>query len=142
MKSNVSIPPRRADWRARLADYAASVAGKKFRFGQLDCALFAAGAVEAQTGLDLAAEWRGNYRSLAHGLRAIKEAGFSDHIDLVAAHFPTIAPSMARVGDIAVLPSDEGEAALGIVQGPGVYCLTPEGLVTVSRSLITKAFEV
>lgn len=139
-----SIPPRLPDWRVRLRDYLAGIGAQAFRPGRLDCALFAAGAVEAVTGLDLAAPFRGSYRTLADGLTALEATGFPNHVSFVAAHFPEVAPSMAQVGDLAVMPSEgEGEAAaLGVVQGAGVYGLLPSGLAVQSRLKIVKAFRV
>lgn len=134
---------RRPDWRARLAEYLAQVAHNRFRPGAHDCALFAAGAVEAMTGADLAAEWRGTYRSLSGGRKALKAAGFADHVALVASHFEEVPPAFARVGDVAVLPGATRQgAALGIVQGASVYCLLPSGLAVVSRLHMKKAFRV
>jgi len=136
------LPPRRADWRARLAQYVASVAARPFRPGAHDCALFVAGAVEAMTGADAARDWRGTYRTLAAGQAALQSAGFLDHVDFVAAICPPVAPSLAQVGDLAALPGDDGPAALGVIQGGGVYCLSPGGLVIVSRLYIEKAFSI
>lgn len=131
---------RRADWRVGLSAYLNKVARKPFRPGSHDCALFVAGAVEAMTGADLAAQWRG-YKSLEEGRERLSEAGYGDHVSLVASLFNEVAPSFAQVGDIVVLPADTG-ASLGIVQGEGVYCLTPAGLAVVSRMLAERAFRV
>lgn len=136
------IPPRRADWRSRLAQYLAAVAHRPFRPGQHDCALFAAGAVEAMTGADLASAWRGSYRRLEDGLAALQAAGFEGLPALAAACFPEVAPALAQAGDLAVLPGDETGAALGVVQGPAVYVLDPRGLAVVSRLHMKKAFRV
>jgi len=137
------IPPRRPDWRARLATYLADLAGRRFRPGRHDCALFAAGAVEAMTGVDLAAPWRGTYRSLEQGRAALEAAGWASHQEFVAAHFAPVAPSLAQVGDLAVMPGEiEGSAALGVVQGPAVYVLTPAGLGLTSRLHMLEGYRV
>lgn len=57
------------DWHARLAAYVFDAGRTPFAYGSHDCALFAAGAVEAMTGTDLAAGWRGIYRTLAGASR-------------------------------------------------------------------------
>lgn len=136
-----TLPPRRADWRARLGAYVAAQAGRPFAPGRLDCALFVAGAVEAMTGHDPAAKFRGTYRTLAGGARALAAAGFADHVDFVAAHCPEVAPAFAAVGDLAVLPGGRAPA-LGVVQGGGVYCLRAGGLALVSRLEIQRAFRI
>lgn len=133
--------PRRTDWRARLAQYVAAMAGQGFSYGALDCALFAAGAVEAMTGADLAAGYRGRYRTLTGGLRHLRAAGYADQVALAAACFPEVPPAYAAAGDLVALPGDAG-AALGIVQGGGVYCLQPAGLAVVSRLHVQRAFRI
>lgn len=135
---------RLPDWRARLADYLAEVAGRRFRPGSHDCALFAAGAVAAMTGHDLAAEWRGKYLSLGAGRAMLRARGYADHIDLASEYFRPVSPALAQVGDLAVLPGDlPAEAgALGVVQGAAVYALRPQGLVTINRLHMKRAFRV
>jgi len=138
----LTLAARRPDWRARLEEYLPRVASQPFRPGRHDCALFVAGAVEAMTGEDPAAAWRGAYRSLAAGRDALQAAGFPDHVALVASVCEEIPPALASVGDIAVLPGDGEGAALGLVQGAAVYVLRPGGLALVNRLHIERAFRV
>lgn len=144
MEHRAKIPPRRATWRADLAAYLAGVAGHPFRPGALDCALFASGAVAAMTGADLAAPWRGQYRTLSEGRAALAAAGFADHVEFVAAHFQEIPPARAGVGDLMVFPAArKGQpAALGVVQGAAAYVLTPAGLSLVDRLAAKRAWRV
>lgn len=114
---------RYPDWQARLVAYLSATAALIQEPGVHDCALFPAGAVEAMTGVDLAADWRGTYSSFEEGLNALKAAGFADHIDLVARHFAEIAPAFAQAGDLAVVDGLLGPS-LGVVQGEGIYVLT------------------
>ncbi|GAB5431083.1 MAG: hypothetical protein EpisKO_04530 [Epibacterium sp.] len=134
---------RRPDWHSRLAAYLARVARLPFRPGSHDCVLFAAGAVEAMTGTDLAAEYRGSYRTLKDGQEVLKARGYADHIALVEDLFESVAPALAQVGDLAVVPGGQGErGALGIFQGSGVYVLDPSGLAVVDRLTAYGAFSV
>lgn len=142
MAMQISRPVRLVDWQDRLTGYLASVSRAALRPGQHDCALFAADAVEAMTGADLAADFRGQYRDYDAGQALLEAGGFADHIDLVRAIFPAIAASRAAPGDIAVMPSDDGRPALGIFQGAGVYCLGRRGLVVVSRLNALEGFSV
>lgn len=138
---NDKMPARFDDWRVRLHGYLTTIAGLGFKPGQSDCALFAAGAFEAQTGVDLAAEWRGSYRSMRAGRALLLDRGFVDHVALAASFLPDVAPSFANVGDIGVIAGDGGPA-LCVVQGAGVYCLRPDGLAVVSRLELMRAFKV
>lgn len=135
---------RLPDWKPRLASYLAEVARRPFRPGSHDCVLFAAGAVGAMTGADLAAEYRGTYCTLAQGQAVLEARGFADHIDLVKSLFDPVAPALAQVGDLAVVPSDQpGErGALGVFQGAAVYVLRPSGLAVVDRLAVREAFSV
>lgn len=138
----LQLAPRLPDWRVRLTDYLAEVARHPLRPGRHDCALFVAGAVRAMTGSDPARGWRGKYRSLAAGQRALEARGYADHVALVAAWCPPVAPAFAAVGDIAVMKSDVDAAALGLVQGASVYVLSRTGLVLVSRMEMLGAFKI
>lgn len=128
------------DWRSRLTDYLIGQLRAPFDYGRNDCALFTAGAVLAMTGTDLARGWRG-YRTLAEGRRRLKARGFDDHVALAASALPEIATAFAAEGDVAVVVED-GEPALGIVQGEGIYILTPAGLGLVPLLRAERAFRV
>lgn len=90
---------KRDDYRTRLAAYVASVAGQPFRPRKHDCALFAAGAVEAMTGVDHARGLRG-YRTLEKGRAKLAEKGFADHVAYAASLYDEVPPLKARVGDV------------------------------------------
>ncbi|MFY0681883.1 MAG: hypothetical protein JXR13_15040 [Thalassovita sp.] len=132
---------RLTDWRTRLTTYAQSASARAFRPGEHDCALFVAGAVEALTGKDLAADWRGTYRTLDEGRAALLASGFQDQVSLVASVFVEVPPLAAQVGDIAVVPTSQGPA-LGVVQGARIWVLMPSGLGTVPLTEAEKAFRV
>lgn len=137
-----SIPPRLHDWRPRLTEYVIAARARAFRPGAFDCALFAAGAIEAMTGIDPAASWRGGYRTLEDGEALLRSQGYTDHVDAVAALLEEVPPALARAGDMAVVETDEG-AALGVVQGAGIYVVTPAGgLGVVDRLRAVRAFRV
>lgn len=124
---------RRDDWMQRLSDYIGQHGRDRFRYGELDCALFAAGAVAAMTDEDLSALYRGQYQTLKGALRMLRRAGHRDHIALVDSLFEAVPPAFARPGDVVCVDTDEGPA-LGILQGPKIYLLTEaDGIQTRSR---------
>lgn len=122
------------EWEARLSAYVVRVAREGFAPGRHDCALFAAGAVEALTGVDPAAEWRGRYDSVPAGLQLIRAAGHADHIAAAAALLPAIPAAQVLPGDLAVVDGDGGEEALGVVQGALIYVLRPKVLALLPLS--------
>lgn len=130
------------DWRGRLCAYLAQVSTRRYRPGQHDCALFVAGAVEVMTGEDLAAGWRGRYRSLDRGRALLADAGHDDMIAFAATRLPEVAPIFARAGDVAVLTDEAQMPAFGLVQGSMIYVVGPQGLGLVSLSAAERAFRV
>lgn len=111
---------------------------------QHDCALgFAASVVEVLTGADLAAPYRGKYRTAKGALSAMKRAGFDRLDDMVASLLPEIHVSQARIGDVATIPADDAfGCTLGIVNGERIFVMRPDGLGTVDLLDATRAFKV
>ena len=89
------------------------------------------------TGEDPAAKWRGEYRSLRDG-RAMLDG---DMVGVAASLFEEIEPILARVGDIAVVDGDDGDA-FGLVQGAFIFVLRPSGLGFVPLTDAKRAFRV
>lgn len=140
--TDVNRPMRLPDWQAQLVVYLASIAPRDFEPGQHDCALAFAGAIEAMTGTDLAARFRGRYSSFNGGLKLLKKAGWNSATDYLAAHCPEVSNlAMAHAGDIALLDTPEG-VAFGLYQGEAIYVLRPDHLGLRPRSDAQRAFHV
>lgn len=133
---------RRADWAACLSDYLVAVARRSFRPGRMDCALFAAGAVEAMTGQDPAGAYRGKYADLGAGRDLVRANGFAGPIEIAADLFQEVPPAFGCPGDIAVAPGDGGLSVLGVLQGQNAFFLSVSGLVSVSRLSVERVFKV
>lgn len=69
---------RRSTWEADLSAYIASVRDSRFEWGALDCAMFAAGAVIAITGVDPVEVYRGKYSTELGAAKALKKYGTGD----------------------------------------------------------------
>lgn len=121
---------RLPNWRARLTVYVDNVRRRPFAYGQHDCALFAAGALEAISGEDLAQELRGTYADLPSGRAAIQRMGYLDAIDMAKANLSRVPRHSLQVGDLAVVETPEG-AALGVVQGGAVFLVGQSGMMHV-----------
>ena len=110
-----------------------------------DCLLGLAGPViEALTGEDRVAPWRGRYATMTGALRVMRGDGFDTLADLAASILPeNDNPATARAGDVVALPSDDGfGGTLGVVAGERVFVLGDDGLLTQDRALIGRAFKV
>jgi len=69
---------RLADWEARLRNLVAEAADRSFMLGTWDCALFAGAVVEAVTGFDIAAPYRGKYTTETGYMKALRRRKHSD----------------------------------------------------------------
>lgn len=129
---------RRHDWPERLIEFIESRRRMPFEWGRNDCALFAADAVEAMTGEDLAKKWRG-YKSERGALRRIKRAGGMRRL---AEGLPERPVGYAQRGDV-VLVEVEGRDTFGIVVGNGTWCAPGHnGLVFRPMSEVMTVFEI
>lgn len=134
---------RLPDWRPRLMAFLSETSHSHFEPGQHDCVLLAASARLALTGHDPMADWRGKYSSVAEGLALAQQHGCDDPIAWIVTGLEEIAPSMAQVGDIALLDGDNGTPALGVFQGEFVYALSPRrGYRLALLSDVRKAWRV
>ncbi len=95
------------------------------------------------TGVDLAADFRGRYRTLKGALRALRSAGHVDLVEAVAAKLEPISVLKARAGDVAAFPIDDAFGwSLGVVIGEMVAVRRPEGIGTMHLASANKAFRV
>lgn len=130
------------DWPERLNDFLEGRRERPFSWGSNDCALFAADAIHAITGEDVAAKWRG-YRSERGALTRIRDLGGLRGAAL-AAGLVEKCIGLAQRGDV-VLVMNDGRETLGVVAGnhwcgPGVHGLVFRPLVD-DEPLLT-AFQV
>lgn len=129
------------DWRGKLA--AAIEARRRVPFSdEANCALFMADAVRAMTGVDLAASFRGQFKTIAEGEALLQQAGYADLAAYLAAHLIEIAPPFARAGDLMLIWLDGLGWAGGVVNGETVTVVGLKGLASVSRLDGKRAFKV
>lgn len=132
------------NWRACFVAEIDRLKRTPFAWGSHDCGPGLAGnLVLAITGVDCAAQFRGEYSTAAGALKTMKAAGFDNLADLVASMLPEIHPSEAGIGDIAAVPH-EGPLgyALGVVNGERIFVLRESGLGTVDLLDAKRAFKV
>ena len=113
------------DWPVRLAKYIEESRNKPFQWGEHDCAIFAAGAVKAITGIDPAAEYRGQSESARESYAWVKEQDGS-LLRIMDSKFPRHKVAFARRGDICMWQN-----SLGVCVGRAVLVCTKAGLVGV-----------
>ena len=102
------------DWPERLQRFLERRQEQRFKWGVQDCALFACDAVVEMTGVDLAADFRGQYSTAHSARRAIKifaHGGLADVAEKVAGkhHIAEVEVALAQRGDIALVEMEEGD---------------------------------
>lgn len=125
--------------------YMRAAATRRWAWGDFDCFLFAAGAVEAMTGIDHMAELRG-YRDETSAAILLQERfgtlSLAEAFHAVAerACAQPVGRDDVRDGDVAVIRWERGftkatdidqSVGLGVFHRSKVYALTPVGLATV-----------
>lgn len=120
------------DWQERLQAFVAARLAAPFVWGVNDCALFAAGGVQAITGADFAAALGASHTSARTAWRAARAAGGLEGLAR-AALGPPLPAAYARPGDVVLLPMGRWQA-LGLCNGAGVLGPGPRGLVTMPRA--------
>jgi hypothetical protein len=136
---------RKTNWPSALHAYMESVKHASFQYGVYDCGLFAAGCIEAMTGLDLAADFRG-YANRLGAMDACRQVCKSASIPKVGEYVAStyglnaVPVLMAQRGDLAVVRNRRfGIVALtgGHVMVPGKY-----GVILFPLKSATKVYRV
>lgn len=127
------------DWPERLAAYVERVTFEPFAWGLQDCALFAAGAVEAETGVHLCPELR-DYKGVREALRKLREVGGVRGLAERALGEP-IAPSLAQVGDVVLMTTGKRDA-LAICNGQTAIGVDASGVVAVPMTQARAAWRI
>lgn len=115
---------RLPDWEQRLHDFISANRTRAFAWGEWDCALFAASAVEAMTGFDFGRPFRARGYTDARGAAlALREVGAGTLLKTVDSHFARKPVGLAGRGDIVMAGT-----ALGICDGPHAWFVGEEQL--------------
>ncbi|MGE0270292.1 MAG: hypothetical protein AB7M05_08890 [Alphaproteobacteria bacterium] len=139
----MSLLCRYEDWPTRLEAAVETARTKPFSWGTVDCCLFAADCVEAITGQDLAAPYRGKYKTRRGALSILKRT-YGGGVEAAANNalgMPLEAKLMARRGDVVLFDGVEGPA-LGICVGANCAYLGKAGLVFLPLQITSMAWRV
>ena len=131
------MPARLPDWQERLDALISARRDQPFAWGENDCCTFAASAVEAVTGHDLADGLRG-HRSVQEAAEVLRKHG--GVVGLATARLgPAIAPALAQVGDVGMATLN-GRDTLVICAGSGWVGPGSAGLVFVEHAAASHAW--
>lgn len=133
------VPAKRLpDWQPRLAALISQRMRQPLVWGQHDCCLFAADAVLAVTGHDLAASLRGTYSTEAGATQALQQLG--GLVDLCVQRLgPVVRTQQAQAGDVG-LASAGGVRSLVVCGGAHFLAVGAGGLLPVQRQDVLRAW--
>ena len=130
------------DWEARLAAYLTEAATRPHAYGEHDCLLHVASAVEAVTGVDHGAEHRGRYSTEEEAKAYLRSLGFRMAKTLLDSLFTEKPVARAGRGDIVI----DAEGIPGICIGGDALMVGAEpgreGFVRVPRAQWVRAWAV
>ncbi|MCP3022310.1 DUF6950 family protein [Cupriavidus basilensis] len=131
---------RLEDWPTRLAEFIEARQERAFSWGKSDCSLFVCDAIEAMTGTDPGARWRGIYSTEKGARRVLRDNdGVVGIATLVLG--PPVPPALAARGDVVLVDTLQGEA-LGICLGSQIAAQGPDGIVFLPIGRGTRAWHV
>lgn len=129
LTGNTEHPEKYPDWDRRMVTWLRAAIQTPFAWGQFDCALAAADAVKAQTGLDIARHWRGQYQCQLGAINTLLKRGYQDVYEAATGELGIEASHNKALyrGDIAGCVLN-GQRALGVVWAGSLWLPEPEGL--------------
>lgn len=133
---------RKPNWATLLNNYITDNRNTPFEWGKFDCCLFVAGAIEAMTGQDFGAPFKGEYSTAKGSLKALKKHGGGDLRGTFTQLFGDFKPRLhAKRGDVGLIDTEMGEA-VGIMWGGSVWVVTEEGLTSLPQYKIKGCWEI
>lgn len=134
---------RLPDWPLRLEAFVAARQFQAFVWGRQDCALFAADAVQALTGVDVAPPLLRCHCHARAALRSMRAHGGLQAIAQAALGTP-IPPVLAGVGDVLLTrPSSSAyQPMLAVCNGATALAPGPYGLVSIGLGQVSHAWRV
>lgn len=138
---------KRTDWSERLMAYVESQRNTPFQWGTHDCCMFACSCIEAMTGEDPAAGFRGRYNSKATAFKIMKElygTGLEKIVEAIAANsgVPEVDIRFHQRGDVVLARDKNGAPAMGICLGPHVAIVGDIGIALRNSADIERAWRI
>jgi hypothetical protein len=128
---------RLPDWEERIIRYLEPLHATPFAWGQHDCCTFAAGAVEAMTGVDPMPEFRGHYSTKRGSVCALRRFGAGTLAKTLDTKFERVPVNLAHRGDLVM--TSGGLGLLWVLHGSPIVIAVGsegerEGLIRIARS--------
>ncbi|MGT2429239.1 DUF6950 family protein [Cupriavidus basilensis] len=131
---------RLEDWPTRLAEFIEARHERAFSWGESDCCLFVCDAIEAMTGSDPGARWRGLYTTEKGARRVLRDNGGVDGIATMVLG-PAMPPALAGRGDVVLVDTPHG-GALALCLGGVVGAQGADGIEFMAAGSAKAAWKV
>lgn len=118
---------KKHNWHVNFMEMVSSRADQPFKWGELDCALFAADAVSLMTGQDLASEFRGKYDSEEGAQKVLSAANGGGLLGVLNDKLEPIDKAFCQRGDVVLFKTDLGPTT-GIYWHGGAFSTSPNGV--------------
>ena len=136
---------RNQNWPIALNEVIRNRAATPFQYGSHDCAQFTADCINAMTGTDLMADFRGRYATQEGALKVLDECfggDLEEAMERIADQYELeeIVTLRAKGGDIVLRDSDQGPA-LGIISGRFCCFAAPPRVIDAEDIRVPKSME-
>ena len=132
----------------KLTQYLDKVKNKKFKYGDMDCAIFTVAAVDIQLGTKLKSKLFGKYKDLKGVANKIKEIGKGKYINAIEKickdnKFKEISPDYAQRGDVCIMKQNK-KTLMGIIglNNIQVFIGKNDGLVEFDKNVIERVWRI
>lgn len=127
------------DWQERLAAFIAGRREQTFAWGPGDCGHFAAGAIEATTGVDVLTPALPSWNSRREAVRAMRTLGNSMREVTTAVLGEPVPPAFASIGDIGLT---DAPSALVVCNGSSWLGVGRDRVEAVAAERVVCAWKV
>lgn len=133
---------RKDNWKENLAKYFAKCEARKFKWGEHDCVLAAAGAADVVYGTTIRKELKGLYTGKTGALKAINDMGngslwVAAHKYLQKLGFEHAPVGFVGAGDIIGAYNQDGREMMGIMEDYGTATFVgPDGLARLPSNVV------
>lgn len=133
---------RLPDWEQRFHEFMDRGYSRVYKPGVTDCAIYCADMVEAITGVDPAAGWRGTYSTEEEIAQILDATGGLVNLVSSIIGYP-VAPLQARRADVVYTRWNDTEESVGVCLGARVAFPTASGIeLRYSRRVATLAWRI
>lgn len=132
---------RKENWPRLITDEIKKLQNTPFVWGKKDCCLAVGDIIEAYTGEDLAAEFRGKYTTASGSVRALKRYGQGTIRATMDAKLPSILIEEAGRGDIGLVKTEAGES-LAMIFSQQAWAMAEHGIEALPMTDLVCAWRI